>query len=402
MSTLSSRSLLVFSSLAHSYSHLLMLLYPTVVLALEPVYGLPYDELVALALPGFVLLGAGALPAGWLSDRWSSAGMMAVFFLGTGCGAMLTGMARTPIEISVGLGLIGLFASIYHPVGIAWLVRGAANPGRALGINGVFGSMGTAGGALVAGGLTDTLGWRAAFLVPGALCVATGIAFLWALRRPADAAPLVAARATERAGGGRHLRQVFALLAFTTVMIGLIYQSTAVGLPKLLSERFEGLAADGMFGIGLLVAVVYVAAGIAQILGGELADRLDLKRIYALGLLAGVPLALAAFAAGHLWFVAAAAALMAVQAMVMPAENSLLARYTPLEWRARAFGVKFLLTLGVSSAGVAMVPLLHRLTGSLDSLFLLVAVMTAAAGIAALRLPRPTSTTTRAQTAANA
>ena len=396
-----SRFLLAFSSLAHTYSHLLMLLYPTVVLALGPVHGLAYDELVALALPGFVLFGAGALPAGWLGDRWSSSAMMVIFFVGTGAGAMLTGLACTPLEISAGLGLIGLFASIYHPVGIAWLVRNAPNPGRALGINGVFGSLGTAGGALVAGGLTDALGWRAAFLVPGAFCVATGIAFLWALKRRAVVAPLTA-RAAERAGGGGHLRQVFALLAFATVMIGLIYQSTTVGLPKLLSERFEGLAADGMFGVGLLVAVVYVAAGVAQVLGGELADRFDLKRIYAFGLLMGVPLALAAFAAGHLWFVAAAAALMAVQAMVMPAENSLLARYTPLRWRARAFGMKFVLTLGVSSVGVVLVPLLHRLTGSLDSLFLVVAAMTAAAGLAALRLPRQVAATARAQTSASA
>ena len=93
-----SRFLLAFSSLAHTYSHLLMLLYPTVVLALGPVHGLAYDELVALALPGFVLFGAGALPAGWLGDRWSSSAMMVIFFVGTGAGAMLTGLARTPLE----------------------------------------------------------------------------------------------------------------------------------------------------------------------------------------------------------------------------------------------------------------------------------------------------------------
>ena len=391
----SSRLPLVFSSVAHTYAHLTMLLYPTVVLALEPVYGLPYDELVILALPGFILFGAGALPAGWLGDRWSSSGMMAVFFFGTGAAAVTTGFAGNPFEIAVGLGLIGLFASIYHPVGIAWLVRNAVNRGRALGINGVFGSIGTAGGALVAGGLTDTLGWRAAFIVPGVMCMATGLVFVWVLRRRGFGDP-VEEPPTMRTGGGPQLRLAFGLMAFTIIMIGLIYQSTTIGLPKLMSERFHEIAAGGTFGIGLLVAIVYVIAGVAQIVGGELADRLDLKRIYALGLFAGAPFAAAAFSAGHVWFVGAAAILMALQTMIMPAENALLARYTPVDWRARMFGLKFVLALGVSSAGVALVPVVHRLTGALDALYLIIAAMTVAAGIAASQLPgRPSATRVR-------
>ena len=40
----------------------------------------------------------------------------------------------------------------------------------------------------------------------------------------------------------------------------------------------------------------------------------------------------------------------------------------PPAWRGRAFGAKFVLTLGVSSLGVSLVPLIHRMTGSLDGL----------------------------------
>jgi len=47
-------------------------LYPTVVLALEPVFAMPYGELLLLAVAGNVLFGAMALPAGWLGDRWSA------------------------------------------------------------------------------------------------------------------------------------------------------------------------------------------------------------------------------------------------------------------------------------------------------------------------------------------
>src|SRR3546814_9304842 len=118
-----------FSCAGHSFAHLLMLLYPTVVLSLEPAWNRPFEELIGLMLVGQVLFGVGAVPAGWLGDRWSVPGMMAVFFLGTGAAAIGTGFADGPFEIALGLAAIGLFASIYHPVGIAWVTRTPVNRG---------------------------------------------------------------------------------------------------------------------------------------------------------------------------------------------------------------------------------------------------------------------------------
>src|SRR6516165_5719661 len=133
---------LVFSSVGHFFAHLLMLLYPTVVLVLEGRWGLSYGDLLSLSLCGFVLFGLGALPAGWLGDRWSAERMMVVFFVGTGGAAIAAGLAGSPITLALGLAAIGLFGSIYHPVGTAWLIRNAANRGRAFGWNGISGSIG--------------------------------------------------------------------------------------------------------------------------------------------------------------------------------------------------------------------------------------------------------------------
>ena len=71
---------LSFSSVGHFFAHLLMLLYPTVVLVLERQWDMSYGDLLSLSLGGFVLFGLGALPAGWLGDRWSAEGMMLIFF----------------------------------------------------------------------------------------------------------------------------------------------------------------------------------------------------------------------------------------------------------------------------------------------------------------------------------
>ena len=151
MPVASSRLSLAFTCVGHSYSHLFMLLYATVVLALEDEFARSFGELLTLSFPGFVAFGVCALPAGWLGDRWSASGMMVIFFVGTGVATMLTGLASTTFELGAGLTLIGVFASIYHPVGIAWVVRHAVKRGKALGINGLFGNLGIAGAALVAG-----------------------------------------------------------------------------------------------------------------------------------------------------------------------------------------------------------------------------------------------------------
>src|SRR5439155_20876006 len=163
-----------FSSAGHFFAHLLMLLYPTVVLVLEGRWGMSYGDLLSLSLGGFVLFGLGALPAGWLGDRWSAERMMVVFFVGTGGAAIATGLADSPLAIAFGLGAIGLFGSIYHPVGTAWLIHNAEHRGRALGWNGVSGRIGLAAGPLVGGALAQMISWRAAFVIPGALCAAIG------------------------------------------------------------------------------------------------------------------------------------------------------------------------------------------------------------------------------------
>jgi len=134
-----SRSMSLFLNLGHALDHLLMLIFPTVVLAMGAELGRGYADLLPLSLGGFIAFGAFSIPAGWLADRWSRRGMMVVFFFGIGTASILTGFATGPVHVALGLTLVGVFAAIYHPVGIAMLVANRENVGRVLGVNGVFG-----------------------------------------------------------------------------------------------------------------------------------------------------------------------------------------------------------------------------------------------------------------------
>ena len=117
------------------------LAFTTVLLALEVELELSFKELATLAVPAAFLFGAGALPAGWLGDRWSKTTSLEKYFYGTGVMSTLTGFSQTPLMLAVGLAGIGIFASIYHPVGMSWLVSRTSKTGTALGFNGLFGSI---------------------------------------------------------------------------------------------------------------------------------------------------------------------------------------------------------------------------------------------------------------------
>ena len=121
MTTSSARYSFIFSCIGHTYIHLFTAFYFVIVLALEAEWGRPYNEMIELWMPGALLVGVAALPAGWLGDRWNARGMMVVFFIGMGGSAIICGLAQGPVVLTIGLTGVGLFAAIYHPVGIAWL-----------------------------------------------------------------------------------------------------------------------------------------------------------------------------------------------------------------------------------------------------------------------------------------
>lgn len=387
MNSSSARISQSFSQIGHSFSHIFMLLYPTVVLALEREFHMSYGDLLVLMTLGNVLFGVAALPAGWLGDKWSTPGMMVVFFIGMGASAILTGLMSTPLGLAAGLSLIGLFASIYHPVGTAWLVRNAVNRGQALGVNGVFGSLGVASAALIAGFLTDWIGWRAAFIVPGAISLALGIA-LCALVAKGLAHDTKTDVKPQPAPQKQDVVRAFIVMSITMLCTGLIFQTVSNSLPKIFAERMAGVTGGTAAGAGTLVSVVYLCAMGAQLAGGHLADRYSLRSIYLLVYLFQIPFYLvAASLYGTALFPVMLAAVL-LNTVSIPVENSLLARYTPEKWRGTAFGAKFVLALGVSSLAVPMVAIIHDATGDFYWCFILLAVFATTVVTMSLALPR--------------
>lgn len=387
---MSKNVVMLYSALGHAYFHMFTAFYFIIVLSLEIEWHQPYHELIKLWSPGAVLVGIFAIFAGWLGDRWSARGMLVVYFFGMGLSAIAAGYANNPLMMLLALSGIGLFASIYHPVGIPLVIRNSGKyQGKALALNGVFGSLGTAMAGVVTGFLVDIGGSFIAFVLPGTIVVLTGVAMLIGLRRT----ELHTKTEQPKLSGGVHQSKWTPLLVilFCLVASGLVYHSMQTVMPKVFSIRLDPGAVTGVKTVGIYIAVVYGIGGLFQFIGGALADRYSLKWVYLCHFVAyGLLLLLAAQVGGILLVVVMCAA-VSFGAGVLPAENMLLARYTSNKHYGLVFGLKFVLFFASGPIAIMLVSVINRQTGQFVGVFLVLAIAVMAICLAALALPRTAS-----------
>ncbi len=380
---------LLFLCAGHFLHHYAMMIFPTAVLAIHREWGAGYGETLALGTASFVALAVGTLPAGWLGDRVPRSRLMLAYFVGLGAAAILAGFAAGPLTMVAALALLGLFAAIYHPVGIAAIVQLTGGSGRALAVNGVFGNWGFAGAVLVTGVVTELFGWRWAFIAPGIACVLFGGAAALFMGRGADIVKTQARKqgAEATAYRGAQIR-VFVFVACGAVFGGFIFNGVTAALPKLFEDQLGAAWGGDLAQIGMMAAVVFAVGSLAQLPVGVLLDRIGARPI-ALTLVAlQVPLLyLAGQAFGPALIGVSLAALLLIFGEI-PVTDWLIGRYVSGPWQSRVLAVSYVGALGVSAAVLPAIALLYEMTAGFGTIFALLAASAAVVWVAAVFLPR--------------
>ena len=344
-----SRATAALLNAGHAIDHLFLLIFATAVAAIAADWGMVWQDLMPYTVGAFTMFGLGSLPAGRLGDLWGRRAMMVVFFLGMGTSGLLVGFASGVWSLAAALTLMGVFASIYHPVGIPMLVQHAKNPGFTIGVNGLFGNLGIAIAAILTGFLVKNVGWRAAFAVPGALALLGGVLFLLLVPKE-EMAP--AKRPKKSVDLPRAvMARVLLVMTLAAISSSLIFNFTTNGNGHLLTERLRGMI-DDPARIGVLLAIVYTIASFAQLVVGKLIDRYPLKWVYLPIVAMQVPLFLLAAGAGGWALYLVVVAFMIFVFGAIPFVDAMIVQYVDDRMRSRVAGIRLAVSFGVSSLAV--------------------------------------------------
>jgi len=378
----------IYLNIGHFLDHFIMLIFAKAAYDAGREFGLGYDEIIAYGTFGFVLFGGMAPVAAQLADKFSRSLLMVLFHFGIGLAAIIAGYAQSVWQLAAAIALIGVFAAIYHPVGIAMLIKSNHKIGFRLGVNGVFGNMGVAAAPLITGMLLTYGDWRLCFNIPGVFCLAYGVVFALALKEGDGA---VAAKKTKPSGAfAPQWRRALAALALSTASGGFIFGAMTFVVPRYFEISMTNLSTSVAV-TGLLAAIVYAVASFSQIGVGWLIDRFPPKTI------------LFSIACGQVVFIFLAAtytdlALFAAMLVAMcfvfgqiPITDTILSRYVPDDWRAKVLSIKFLLNLSIGASVLPICGILMQTGFTMAHLFSLMSAVAILVMLAAIILPHQTS-----------
>jgi MFS family permease len=349
------RQILFFTCVAHALTHVYIVIHQTLLTEMRDAFQLDAAQFARYATLCIAIFGYGALPAGWLGERFGEKRLLVAFFWLTAAAGAVLGLAQGRAALAAGMFLLGLATSIFHPVGNALIAKGIRAPGRAMGTNGLWGSLGQAVGPIFAVSVARLGSWRAAYLVLVPLMLALGV---WlAIARLETPAARPAARPAPGGApqpgpgtGARSTLPVLCLLLIAMMLGGFQFWMITHVLPTHLGE----LTSLGGLSKGELTSLVYFIGGLGQYWAGRLLHAREGRGVYVVVFAITAPLVYAVGTQSGVALVLVASLMSLFLFAAQPVENVLLSRFAPAGWKGILFGLKFALAFGVGSLGTLL------------------------------------------------
>ena len=377
----------IYLNIGHLIDHFMMLIFAKAAYDSGRYFGLSYDEMIIYGTLGMVLFGATAPLAGFLSDKYGRMPLMIAYHFGIGMSAILASLSTSTYQLALCLALIGMFASIYHPVGIAMLLQRPGVVGLRMGINGVWGNMGIAVAPIVTGVLLYYGDWRLTFMVPGIICIIFGILFFISITSNEVSNSKENNQKKNSLEFAPNWQQALIALALSTASGGFIFGAMSFLLPRYFEMHLNDVSRNVAI-TGILAGVVYACASFAQVLVGWLIDRISPR------------LVLFWISVGQILFIFLASKLenlslffLSIAAMCfvfgqIPITDTILVRYIPDIWRSRVLSAKFLLNLCIAASVLPITSLLLQRGFELKMIFSLASIIAIGVLISSILLPK--------------
>ena len=374
------KSLRMISS-SHVLNHLIEGAVPPLIPLLLVAFGANYFQMGLVVTVFAYAFGMGSFPAGLLVDRVGPKRLLEIFLFGSGILCLAVLPVRSLFPFGVIMGLLGLLGSLYHPGANTMISLRFREKGRAFGINGIAGSLGTASVPFLAAFLGSRLGWKAPHVIFGLLAILAGF---YALSVPAAAREEPAADAS---AGGPAVRRV------NVPLMVLFYSSAALGgmgsrgvLTFLPTYLGKSLAVGGIDAVTLggIVATITLAAGaVGQYIAGRLVDKNRPDLLYAGTLLVSTFSVLLLAAGKGLFLLPGALGFAFFTFAYQPMQNYMVSRLLPRGRHGAGYGFMFFMAFGIGSFAAAFAGYMADRYG-LASLFYVMAGCYAVAFLAVL------------------
>jgi FSR family fosmidomycin resistance protein-like MFS transporter len=340
---------------SHALSHGYLLIFPTVLLLLQKEFSIGYLELGVVGNIMTFTYGLGALPGGMIYNYLGPKKLYVFCFLGSAITVILVAISSGLFLFTVGLALLGVLGSIYHPLANSLITSKVRGYGQALGIHGAAGNLGLASTPFIIGLVASNLGWRQAYLWSALPGIILSVWSFFVDMSPRDETKTVKPTPTQKSTP-RRLKAYFSLplvlLYLTNMFQGFSFNGSLIFLPAYMAKRtsFHLFSLDSVALGGILSAIVLAVGVLGQYGGGILAQqssRLERKLLLVPSL--SLPFILAMSFTTDLLLLIFALVFFFFNFFLQPMNNTLLAQYTAVEMRGTAFGIYFFLSFAFGS-----------------------------------------------------
>lgn len=343
--------ILAVTSFSHLAVHAQMMVFPTLLLLFHKEFGLGMDTLGIMATVGAFMFGLGAIPAGFLEGKLGGKTLLLIYQVGSAIGGLLIVLASGPVQMTIGLGILGLSSSIYHPAGLTILSRQLIRLSRGLAIHGIAGSTGLALGPLLAGLAAEFGSWQISYLIwvmlQGVLALITFL-FIHKQDQPKDIQDVQSLTT-----GDKPSIILYYVMAIT---LGFSFGGFTTYMPSLFGMQNEGIFKlfPETLKAGFFTTLVFLSGIAGQTLGGILGDKYNRAHLLWIIIISNIPfMAFMGYTDGWLLFFSSIA-LGIVYFLNQPVSNALLADLIPSSHRGIGYGISFFLSFGIGGTAPAV------------------------------------------------
>jgi len=339
------------TAFSHLAVHAQMMVFPTLMLLFHHEFDFGMDVLGMMATAGAFMFGLGAIPAGILEGKLGGRALLLIYQFGSALGGLILVLADDPIQMTLGLGLLGLASSIYHPAGLTILSRRLTNLSKGLAVHGIAGSSGLALGPFIAGLTAEFGSWRASYIVwIGLQLILAFVTFTMIHRRkqPVENNIPQTLEVTDK--------PAIILYYIMAITLGFSFGGFTTFMPTLFGMQTEGIFSyfPETLKAGIFTTLVFLSGIIGQTIGGYFGDKYKRSTLLFFIIILNMPfMAIMGYTNGWALFIASIF-LGIVYFLNQPVSNALLADLTPSSHRGLGYGISFFLSFGIGGIAPAI------------------------------------------------